>query len=233
MECCDLLTAVSLRFVSFAWRYLGSSAIRPRRPQTLSRRIIPEFAVPVAPGPVVFEELSGSPKFPGNPHDHSPCSQTPARPDPREGTNCQRIRHGPRIRSTAEALHNRISGLNHTAFGLAVYASQWKLPATTQDSLPVAGPRLYRAGFEPAGFLRKVSNLDDSSSFPELLRATCPPYSTGSASLGIHEQEGEGPRTAAWNASSVLGVTIPPHHKGHRHGRTSYVLVLVSAAAKH
>ena len=36
--------------------------------------------------------------------------------------------------------HWRISGLNHTAFGLAVYASQWKLPATTQDSLPAAGP---------------------------------------------------------------------------------------------
>jgi hypothetical protein len=34
----------------------------------------------------------------------------------------------------------QISGLNHTAFGLAVYASQWKLPATAQDSLPVAGP---------------------------------------------------------------------------------------------
>jgi hypothetical protein len=42
---------------------------------------------------------------------------------------------------TAEALRKAtISGLNDTAFGLAVYASQWKLPATTQDSLPVAGP---------------------------------------------------------------------------------------------
>src|SRR5438445_9331976 len=35
-----------------------------------------------------------------------------------------------------------ISGLNRTAFDLAVYASQWKLPATTQDSLPAAGPAL-------------------------------------------------------------------------------------------
>src|SRR5271157_1762651 len=34
----------------------------------------------------------------------------------------------------------QISGLNHTAFGLAVYASKWKLPATAQDSLPAAGP---------------------------------------------------------------------------------------------
>jgi hypothetical protein len=35
-----------------------------------------------------------------------------------------------------------ISGLNRTAFDLAVHASQWRLPATTQDSLPVAGPAL-------------------------------------------------------------------------------------------
>ena len=35
-----------------------------------------------------------------------------------------------------------ISGLNHTAFDLAVYASQGRSPATTQDSLPAAGPAL-------------------------------------------------------------------------------------------
>jgi hypothetical protein len=32
-----------------------------------------------------------------------------------------------------------ISGLNHTAFDLAVYASQCRSPATTQHSLPAAG----------------------------------------------------------------------------------------------
>jgi len=56
---------------------------------------------------------------------------------------------GPRVNvlDTAPApKHNegsprlQISGLNHTAFGLAVYASKWKLPATAQDSLPAAGP---------------------------------------------------------------------------------------------
>jgi len=35
-----------------------------------------------------------------------------------------------------------ISGLNRTAFDLAVYASQGRSPATTQDSLPAAGPAL-------------------------------------------------------------------------------------------
>src|SRR6476619_5173957 len=47
----------------------------------------------------------------------------------------------PRLTKT-KAQHKEISGLNHTAFDLAVYASQWKSPATTQDSLPAAGPAL-------------------------------------------------------------------------------------------
>jgi hypothetical protein len=59
----DFLTAFSPRFVS-----LGDTLERlrfvPVRPQTHGRRIILEFAVPVAPDPVFFEELSGSPKFP-------------------------------------------------------------------------------------------------------------------------------------------------------------------------
>ena len=79
----------------------------PVRPQTPSRRIIPEFAVPVAPDPVYFKGLPGSPKFPGNPRDHSPCSPTPARPDTRDGTNCQRIRHGPRVEPRRRLSTNR------------------------------------------------------------------------------------------------------------------------------
>jgi hypothetical protein len=47
----------------------------------------------------------------------------------------------PRLTKT-RAHHNEISGLNRTAFDRAVYASQWRLPATTQDSLPAAGPAL-------------------------------------------------------------------------------------------
>ena len=35
-----------------------------------------------------------------------------------------------------------ISGLDRTASDLAVYASSWRLPAITQDSLPAAGPAL-------------------------------------------------------------------------------------------
>src|SRR6478609_7106533 len=66
----------ALRFLRLAipWRRLQ---FVPVRPQTHSRRIIPEFAVPVAPDPAFTRELSGSPKFPENPLDHSPCSSDP------------------------------------------------------------------------------------------------------------------------------------------------------------
>ena len=57
---------------------------------------------------------------------------------------------GPRVsclarppRASKTRAHNdEISGLNHKAFDLAVYASQWRSPATTQDWLPAAGPAL-------------------------------------------------------------------------------------------
>jgi hypothetical protein len=39
----------------------------------------------------------------------------------------------------------KISGLDRTASALAVYASPWRSPATTQDSLPAAGQALLEA----------------------------------------------------------------------------------------
>ena len=98
----------------------------------------------------------------------TPCSSTPA------GTLSHghgESRRGPRFwqqrRLTAGLA---ISGLNSTAWTLAVYASQWLLPAPTQDSLPATG-QVYRVGlvthrvatkgFRDAGYI--------PSSFPELL----------------------------------------------------------------
>jgi len=54
----------------------------------------------------------------------------------------------------------KISGLNHTAFDLAVYASQGRLPATTQDSLPGRWSSSTGRDWLPAGFQRKVSHND-------------------------------------------------------------------------
>src|SRR4029077_1832572 len=61
-----------------------------------------------------------------------------------------------------------ISGLNHTAFDLAVYASQGRSPATTQDSLPAAGPALPDGIGYPQGSDERFHICDDSP-FPSFL----------------------------------------------------------------
>ena len=139
------------------------------RLQTQSRRIIPEFAVPVAPDPVDFRELSGSPKFPGNPHDHSPCSSTPAGPGTRYGTRGQRTRHGPRVEPKRGLLTS-------SKFRGSITRLLVSLSTPRGDGLPPLHARLAsgcwsqlgRAGFQPAGFLRKISEHLYSSSSPEL-----------------------------------------------------------------
>jgi hypothetical protein len=50
-----------------------------------------------------------------------------------------------------------ISGLNHTARSLAVYASQGEILTTTQDSLPVGWPAFPGGSWLAAGSQRKVS----------------------------------------------------------------------------
>ena len=67
-----------------------------------------------------------------------------------------------------EAHDKEISRLNHRAFDLAVYASQWKSPATTQDSLPAAGPALPDGIGYPLGSNERFHILRWFS-FPELL----------------------------------------------------------------
>jgi hypothetical protein len=49
----------------------------------------------------------------------------------------------------------KISGLDRTAFDLAVYASSWGLPAITQDSLPAAGPALPDGMSYPQGSYKR------------------------------------------------------------------------------
>jgi hypothetical protein len=92
--------------------------------------------------PAVTMETTRSPKFPGNPRDHSPCSSDPGVTRHASGSRCSRcLARPPRLTKT-RAHDKEISRLNHTAFDLAVYASQGRSPATTQDSLPAAGPAL-------------------------------------------------------------------------------------------
>src|SRR5580692_2135361 len=80
-------------------------------------------------------ETAGRPKFLGNPDVPAPCSQTPARPI------CQAIRQtstAPRASYGGSSPREVISGLNHTASALAVYASQCGSHRPTQDSLLAA-----------------------------------------------------------------------------------------------
>jgi hypothetical protein len=130
MRHCDSLTVLSPHFVSFAWRYLGVSAFRPRAaPDTKahgSSRSLFDRSLHLR---FSFKELPGSPKFPGNPRDHSPCSPTPARPSPRLGPMVRGPGMAPASNQDGGSPHLPISGLNRTAFGLAVYASQWSVAA--------------------------------------------------------------------------------------------------------
>ena len=139
---CDLLTAVSPHFVSFAWRYLGAPAIRPRWPQVLR---------PTDHPGVCCAGCSRSGHSSRNGQDLPSSQGTLVTMRPALRPRRDRVRGmGPVVNGPGEAPAPKqnggsprwqISGLNHTAFGLAVYASQWRSPATTPDSLPVTGPQ--------------------------------------------------------------------------------------------
>ena len=75
MSPCDSLSPVSPRFVSFARRY---HRCVPRSSPTARDRAADQPGVG-KPGlrPAVTMETARSPKFPGNPRDHSPCSSDP------------------------------------------------------------------------------------------------------------------------------------------------------------
>ena len=86
------------------------------------------------------EEATGPPKFLGNLNHPFAVFQTDAgRTAGTRPLRCRSVAPGHR---KAEAPTKGLSTLNSTAFGLAVYASQGRLPDTTQDSLPVAGQAL-------------------------------------------------------------------------------------------
>ncbi len=72
---CDSLSSISPRFVSFAWRYHRCVPCSSPAAQDLAGDQ-PGVFNPVLQ-PAVTMETARSPKFPGNPNDHSPCSADP------------------------------------------------------------------------------------------------------------------------------------------------------------
>jgi len=72
---CDSLPSISPRFVSFAWRYHRCVPCSSPSAQDLAGDH-PGVFIPVLL-PAGTMETARSPKFPGNPGVHSPCSPTP------------------------------------------------------------------------------------------------------------------------------------------------------------
>jgi hypothetical protein len=91
-----------------------------------------------SPKPVSLTETTGPPRFLEDPAMNVPCSSTPAGPL-RSATTALRCCLSLFGRRRTPATF-RISGLNHTARALAVYASQSGLPTAAQDSLPDRWP---------------------------------------------------------------------------------------------
>src|SRR5208337_229611 len=138
MERSDSLPLISPHFVAFVWRY---------------RRFVPCSSPPARdiavdqpgvgkPGlqPAVTTEMAGSLRFPSDPRVPAPCSWTPV--GPKYARPLRRLGTAPACVNNGGSREQKISGLDRTALGLAVYASQWRSPATTQDSLPAAGQAL-------------------------------------------------------------------------------------------
>jgi hypothetical protein len=74
----------------------------------------------------------------------------------------------PLVSTTKAPTMRKVSGLDRTALGLAVYASSWRLPDTTQDSLPAAWPSLAGRDFVTRRVAMKGFRVRVSSPFPKL-----------------------------------------------------------------
>ncbi len=108
-------------------------------------------------------ELSGSPMFPGNPHDHSPCSSTPAGPSTRYGTKGQRTRHGPRTK--AQRGLPTVANFGAQSHGFWSRCLRLEVEVTRHRARLASGcwSQLCRTGFDPQGFYEltfRTSALD-------------------------------------------------------------------------
>jgi hypothetical protein len=92
-------------------------------------------------------ETTGPPKFLGDPNIrllvlYDSGESVRSRPDDARSVGFRNYRLAPATGTTKALARNNLSKLNHTAFGLAVYASSHSLPHATQDSLPAVGQTL-------------------------------------------------------------------------------------------
>lgn len=143
-QCSDSLPSFRPHFVAFAWPYRAGLALRsPARTSHLpgSWRLITRSPSGILRGDDWVSQV------PGGPPVRTPCSPTPAGRDaPRQNG---RLARPSLSNNTPAPATNCISGLYHTAYALAVYASQrgsplrharlasgWWLASTGWGSIP-------------------------------------------------------------------------------------------------
>ncbi len=137
----------------------------------------PGVGNPVSPAGSYLWKRQDLPSSWATPMSVCSCSTTPASqlvPDRMTpcGVGFQNNRLAPATGTTEALARNNLSKLNHTASGLAAYASSHSLPHATQDSLPAVGQTL------PDGLSTRRVTIEgfrftscQSSSFAKLLGA--------------------------------------------------------------
>lgn len=108
--------------------WVTPTSCRPSRWASLPRPLIPPRCT----------EATGSPRFLGSPCTCMPCSSTPVGPR-RQACYGASVLPSAIAKASAPTSDFSLSGLNHTAYMLVVYASRRQLPDAAQDSLPAGG----------------------------------------------------------------------------------------------
>src|SRR5271165_4549196 len=151
MRCCDSLPPISPRFVSFAWRYhrcvRGSSPPAPDAEPWINRELVGGISSRLARW-----KRQGLPSSRRNPCDHSPYSSDPGVTRQAEWTMSKLPDAAPATDHDEGSTRVVISGLNRTAFDLAVYASQGWSPTHHARLASGCWPCSTGRDWLPAGF---------------------------------------------------------------------------------
>ena len=122
---CDFLTAFSPRFVSFAWRYLGASAFRPRSAADAWPTDRPGVCCTGCSRSGLLQGTVRTSHVPVKPVRSFAMFLRPRCDQARWWVQVSLMPGSAPASDNGEGSRRRlISGLNHTAFDLAVYASQ-------------------------------------------------------------------------------------------------------------